>query len=305
MRALVTGATGFLGVHLVNALHGKGNFVVSLGRDSKTTSMRLYGSAIIYGDLSSIERIIAEYELDTVIHLAAQTQVSTAVADSTGTWRSNVQGTWQVLEACRKQKVRRVIIASSDKCYGDGPTPYQEDQALRPDGIYATSKACADMIAQSYAKEFRMPIALTRCGNLYGPGHLNWSTLIPGTIRSVLHGERPRLRSNGGPSRDYLFIEDAVDGYIKLAERSEVGAFNFGAGIGVGVLEIVKLIIHLMGMGEKLEPIIGTAKGPVEIQHQVLNYERAKSVLGWQPKTTLEEGLTKTIEWYREYLKGL
>lgn len=279
-------------------------FVVSLVRDYVRDDAMSLTNAIVFdrNNFDQVERAIAEYEIDTVFHLAAQVQVSVAKADPIGTLEANVQGTWKVLEACRRQKVSRVIIASSDKAYGDGETPYKETQALLPNGIYATSKACADMLAQTYAAEYGMAVAITRCGNLYGPGHTNWSTLIPGTIRSVLKGERPVLRSNGGPRRDFLYVEDAVEGYLKLAESQATGAFNFGCGgRGTSVLQVVDSISSVMG--SSLEPIVEDISPAVEIQDQVLDYSKAARLLDWHPRHTLEQGLEKTVAWYREYFK--
>lgn len=300
MRVLVTGSTGYLGQHLSRALYSREVFVVGLVRDL-TGSRFPTTSVIVRGDLDSVERIIAEYELDTVVHLAAQVQVSTAVADPIGTLEANVQGTWKVLEACRRQKVKRVIVASSDKAYGAGKVPYEESQDLQPSGIYATSKLIQDVLAQSYAQEYKMSVAVTRCGNLYGPGHTNWSTLIPGTIRSVLRKERPVLRSDGGPERDWLYVEDAVDGYLRLAASDAVGAFNFGTGRGTSALDVVRLILKLME--SELEPSIESRQeGPVEIQEQILDCSKAYGWLLWKAQHSLEQGLEKTIKWYRDHL---
>lgn len=308
-RILITGASGFLGRHLSAALIRRGDFVVVLIRDGVVGPVLPIDHECtsnfpvsVFGGFDCVERAIAEYEVSTVVHLAAQVQVSVAVADPTGTFKANIEGTSKVLEACRRQNVKRVIIASSDKAYGDGPTPYGETQPLRPGGIYATSKACADMLAQAYMQEFGMSIAITRCGNLFGPGHLNWSTLIPGTIRSLLRNEVPVLRSNGQARRDYLYVEDAVDGYLKLADSMAVGAFNFGCGgRGTSVLEVVQEIANVMG--SKVVPIIADNSNAVEIDEQVLDYSRAAKELGWEPKHTLAQGLVKTVAWYREYLK--
>lgn len=302
-RVLITGAAGFLGRHLCNELLRRGDFVVGVFRDQASSGFNWGCSAFVGGGFPQVERAIAEYDIDTVMHLAAQVQVSTAVVHPEGTFNDNVAGTWQVLEACRRQYVPYVVVASSDKVYGDGPGPYKEDQPLLASGIYATSKAAADLIAQSYAREFHMNIGITRCGNLYGPGHMNWSTLIPGTIRSVLRGERPRLRSNGSPRRDFLFVEDAVDAYLRLAKAGVSGAFNFGADSdGIGVYAVVKKILELMG--SDLEPLIEVDHVAVEIQNQTLDSTKALDVLGWRAAHTLEQGLLKTIEWYRNALKG-
>lgn len=302
MRCLVTGAYGYLGRHLLRAFVNRGDFVTALVRDYTQVSLARLPSAIVYGGFDQVERAIAEYECDVVVHLAAQVQVSTAVADPIGTFEANIEGTWKVLEACRRQNVKRIIVASSDKAYGDGETPYKETQPLRPHGIYATSKACADSLAQAYLAEYDMSVAITRCGNLFGPGHTNWSTLIPGTIRSVLKGERPVLRSNGGPRRDFLYVEDAVDGYLKLAESTATGPFNFGrGGKGTTVAEVVSTVLKVME--SKLEPVVADNSSSLEIQDQVLDYSRAAKELGWVAKHGLTEGLTKTVAWYREHLK--
>lgn len=307
MRVLVTGATGFLGRHLCNALLARRDFVVAVLRDETGGWLSWGASSIVRGGLDTVERAIAEYEVEAVVHLAAQTQVSTAVNDPWGTFEANARGTVQVLEACRRQGVKRVVVASSDKVYGNGKVPYVEGQALEAGGIYATSKTCADLIAQSYAREFGMSITVTRCGNLYGPGHTNWSTLIPGTIRSVLRGERPRLRSTGGPKRDFLFVEDAVAAYLRLVESTETGAFNFGTGRGRSVMEVVDEILRQMG--SELRPFICASVGvpglPIEIEEQVLDCTRAANLIQWRPRHTFEEGLAKTIEWYRLHLEAL
>lgn len=303
-RVLVTGATGFLGQHLCRALKNECEIVVEIVRDHvcERDHMQHEGRrAVVHGGFDAVERAISEYEIDTAFHLAAQTQVSTATADPTGTLRTNVEGIWRVLEACRRQKVARVIVASSDKVYGDGPSPYVEDQELRPHGIYATSKACADFLAQSYIKQYGMNIAITRCGNLYGPGHLNFSTLIPGTIRSALRGERPVIRSDGKAERDYLFVDDAVAGYMLLGRTSHVGAFNFGTGISTSVLEVVSTILSV-SRSDRTPEIQGGAKD--EIASQVLDSSKALNVLEWKAKQGLMSGLEKTIPWYRERALG-
>ncbi len=307
MKILVTGASGYLGRHLVSALKKRGDFVVALERDDVHDAPRFATPSVtVHGSFEQVERSIAEYECEAVVHLASQVQVSVAAAHPVGTLEANLHGTWTVLEACRRQKVRRIVCASSDKAYGDGPTPYREDQSLRPHGIYATSKACEDMIAEAYRQEYLMPIAITRMGNLYGPGHLNWSTLIPGTIRSVLRGERPALRSNGGPRRDFLFVEDAVDGYLKLLDSIEVnlGAVNFGTGRARTVTSVVDAV--LMACRSTLLPIFTTPfQQAVEIEEQVLDSTRAREKLGWSAKTSLEDGLVQTVNWYRRYIGEL
>lgn len=296
-RAFVTGATGFLGQHLCRALKDRCEVVVGLERDRVPS--RTFEGVAVAGDLADvalIERVLAEYEIDTVFHLAAQTQVSTAEADPAGTIAANVVGTANVLEACRRQGVRRVVVASSDKCYGDGPVPYRESQPLRAHGVYATSKACGDLLAQSYARDFGMSVAVTRCANLYGPGHENYSTLIPGTIREALAGRNPIIRSDGSPRRDFLHVSDAVRGYLALAESTEVGAYNFGTGSPHTVLEVVREVLAAVGLD--IPPIVlGGAKG--EIKDQWLDSSRALVDLDWEALISLKNGLTDTVLWYR------
>lgn len=310
MRIFVTGALGFLGRHLVDALEERGHIVIALARDSMdlpAAEMR-EPSVIVHGSFDQVERALAEYECDALIHLAAQTQVSTAAHQPIGTLEANIRGTWEVLEACRRQNVERVIVASSDKAYGAGQVPYTEKQALEPHGIYATSKACADMIASAYFVEYRVPVAIVRCGNLYGPGHLNWSALIPGAIRSVLAGKSPKLRSSGGPKRDYLFVGDAVRGYVRLVEGGEVGPFNFGTCRGTSAYEVAKLVA-LAAVRPDLEPVVHAADalgaGAEELAEQVLSYDRAARDLDWMPRFSLVAGLDATLPWYRDYLEGV
>lgn len=307
MRALVTGASGFLGRHLVAALVTRGDYVVGLVRDVLTRDLvpEVWPQAIVRGGFDQVERAIAEYEVDTVFHLAAQTQVSTAVRDPVGTLEANVRGTWHVLEACRRQGAT-VLVASSDKAYGNGPVPYREQQPLRSCGVYATSKTCADLVAQAYVEDLGADAYVVRCGNLYGPGHVNYSTLIPGTIRSLLLGERPRLRSTGSPRRDFLYVEDAVSGYLALADvRPLVGnrAFNFGTGSSLSVREVVKKVSR--AVGAQVEPEhVESAVRAAEIDEQTLDVSKAREYLGWRPEHDLEAGLAKTVPWYRERLLG-
>lgn len=303
MRAFVTGATGFLGHHLCRALIERGDFVAGLERDLHSHRV-VPCSVLAPGDIESfdgIARILSEYEIDTVFHLAAQAQVSVAKADPLGTFRSNIAGTWNVLEACRQQKARRVIVASSDKVYGNNPCPYHEFQQLHASGPYGTSKVCEDLLAQSYAQTYGMSIAITRCSNLYGPGHTNWSTLIPGTIKSVIEGKPPILRSDGKAKRDYLYVGDAVDGYLRLADSDYVGPMNFGTGKPNAAFEVAQLICELLG--SSLAPVIeNSAVG--EIDSQWLNSDKAREELGWSAMCDLRYGLSLTIPWYVEHSRS-
>jgi len=309
MRALVTGATGFLGTWISNELGKLGHKVVRLVRDRTFVESgilnRAFGMTDAFGDvldLEFIERVIAEYEINTVFHLAAQSQVSTGQADPTGTLDINIRGTWNVLEASRRQKVGRVIVASSDKSYGEAPDlPYTESHALRGGSPYETSKACADLLAQSYASTYGMSIAITRCANLYGGGHLNWSTLIPGTIKRLWDGIPPVVYGGGEMTREFLYIEDAVSAYLTLAESREVGAFNFGGGEPTKVIDIVRMLIDIMAT--RVQPDIRQGQR-IEIRDQSLSSLKAHSVLDWSPKWSMADGLKETVRWYVEWLVG-
>jgi CDP-glucose 4,6-dehydratase len=312
---LVTGATGLLGGWLTRALLDQGADVVAVVRDwvpqsELLLSCQLKRLKVVRGDVCDsqlVERVIGEYEVDTVFHLAAQTIVGIANRNPASTFQSNIGGTWTVLEACRRAPlVKAVLLASSDKAYGAQPElPYSEEMPLVGRYPYDVSKACADLLAQSYAATYRLPVAITRCGNFYGGGDLNWNRIVPGTIRSVLRGERPVIRSDGGFVRDYFYVEDGAAAYLLLAERlrqqPELGgsAFNFSNEAQVTVLELVKMILHQME--SPLEPVI-LNEASNEIRHQYLSAARARRELNWAPNFSLEEGLRRTIAWYREFL---
>jgi len=312
---LVTGATGLLGGWLVERLAQAGAEVVCLIRDSVPRS-RLFHDGVadqitsVRGDVRDqalIERVLGEYEIDTVMHLAAQTIVGIANRNPISTFESNIQGTWALLEAARRSpRVKQIVQASSDKAYGDQPQlPYTEDAPLRGTHPYDVSKSCADLIAQNYAHSFGLPVVVTRCGNFYGGGDLNWSRIVPGTIRSLLRGERPVIRSDGDFIRDYFYIEDGVCAYMQLAEqlaaRRELAgeAFNFSNEQQISVLDLVRVISNVMG--SNLEPDIRN-EASNEIRHQYLSAAKARAMLGWTPSFTLETGLRKTVAWYREFL---
>jgi CDP-glucose 4,6-dehydratase len=315
-RVLVTGATGIVGSWLVRQLLDCGANVVALVLDLDPQSELVRSGdiervTVVNGrleDFTALERAINLHEIDTVFHLGAQTLVEVAKRWPLATWEANVRGTYNVLEACRIHAglVRRVIVASSDKAYGDwAGLPYTEDGPLRARNPYDVSKACADLIAQSYHDAFGLPVAVARCGNVYGGGDLNWSRIVPGTIRSLLAHERPVLRSDGTYVRDYIYVKDAVRGYIELAERvdddSVAGqAFNFSDESPLTVLEIVRAISGLLNC-EGVEPIIeNRANG--EIHDQILSAQRARELLDWAPRYQLDEGLRETIGWYRSFL---
>ncbi len=258
-------------------------------------------------DLSVIERALGEYEIDTVFHLAAQAIVGVANRNPISTFEANILGTWNILEACRKHPlIKRVIVASSDKAYGDQENlPYDENMPLQGKHPYDVSKSCADLISHTYFHTYGLPVCITRCGNLYGGGDLNFNRIIPQTIQLVLNGEAPEIRSDGTFVRDYFYIEDAVQAYLLLAERMEENnlageAFNFSNEIQLTVLELVEKI--LKKMNSNLKPKV-LNQGSNEIKHQYLSAEKARKLLNWTPAYTIDEGLEKTIEWYTEFFK--
>jgi len=257
-------------------------------------------------DQAVLERLLGEYEIDTVIHLAAQTIVGVANRNPFSTFETNVGGTWTLLEACRRSStVKQIVIASSDKAYGTHEhLPYSEEAPLQGRHPYDVSKSCADLITQSYACTFDLPVAITRCGNFYGGGDLNWNRIVPGTIRSILRGNRPVIRSDGNFIRDYFYVEDGAAANMMLAEqlgqnRRLIGeAFNFSNELQITVTDLVGKILELMN--SDLRPKI-LAQATHEIRNQYLDAAKARRVLGWKPMFTLEEGLRKTIDWYKEY----
>ena len=310
----VTGATGLLGGWLVRRLVEEGATVTALVRDWVPQSTLLTADwlkkvTIVRGDVRDqvvLERSLGEYEIDTVFHLAAQTIVGVANRNPVSTLDTNVRGTWALLEAARRSPLTKaVIIASSDKAYGDHEElPYDEDAALQGEHPYDVSKSCADLIAKMYAVTFGVPVAVTRCGNFYGGGDLNWNRLIPGTIRSALKNERPVIRSDGTLIRDYFYVEDGAAAYMQLAQalhaRPELRgeAFNFSNELQVDVLTLTKKILERMK--SPLEPDV-RAEARNEIQHQWLSAAKARRMLGWAPQFTLDEGLERTIAWYRDF----
>lgn len=258
-------------------------------------------------DLAVIERALGEYEIDTVFHLAAQAIVGVANRNPISTFEANILGTWNILEACRKHPlIKRVIVASSDKAYGDQENlPYDENMPLEGKHPYDVSKSCADLISHTYFHTYGLPVCITRCGNLYGGGDLNFNRIIPQTIQLVLNGEAPEIRSDGTFVRDYFYIEDAVQAYLLLAEKMEENnlageAFNFSNEIQLTVLELVEKI--LKKMNSNLKPKV-LNQGSNEIKHQYLSAEKARKLLNWTPAYTIDEGLEKTIEWYTEFFK--
>jgi CDP-glucose 4,6-dehydratase len=316
-KVLVTGATGLLGSVLVGKLLENKADVVCLIRDWVPAS-GLFRSvdrtkyALVQGDITNqpfVERVIGEYEAEVVFHLAAQTIVGVANKNPISTFESNIKGTWTILESCRRSPaVNSIIVASSDKAYGCQELPYTEDKPLLGTYPYDVSKVCSDIISKSYANTYNLPVAITRCANFYGPGDLNWNRIVPGTIRSIIRDKSPVIRSDGKTVRDYLYIEDAADGYLNLAkflfndnDMFSGEAFNFASGNPISTRELVEAICAAMSAGDI--PITVQNKATNEIKEQWLSADKAIRWLDWKPKHTLEEGLTKTIAWYREFLK--
>jgi CDP-glucose 4,6-dehydratase len=313
----VTGGTGLVGSWLVRRLVEAGADVVCLVRDWVPQSELVRSGDIekikaVRGDVRDrdmLERVLGEFEIDTVIHLAAQTIVTIANRNPVSTFETNVAGTWNLLEASRRSpKVRQIVMASSDKAYGDQEIlPYSEDTPLQGQHPYDVSKSAADLIAATYAKSYGLPVVITRCGNFYGGGDLNWNRIIPGTIRSLLRGQAPVIRSDGEYIRDYFYVEDGAAAYMLLAEqlaaRPELKgqAFNFSNEIQVTVREIVESVIKLMGANVTPE-ILNEANN--EIRHQYLSAEKARRVLNWGPLFNLDQGLAMTIDWYRNYFSN-
>ena len=306
----VTGATGLLGSWLVEALAERGARVTCLVRDWVPQSRLLQSNAwssatLVRGELEDhdlLTRVLNEYEIDTVFHLGAQTIVGTAARSALSTFESNIRGTWSLLESAKtcSKLVRRVVVASSDKAYGmHERLPYTEEAPLEGRFPYDVSKSCADLIALSYFHTYRLPVAITRCGNLFGGGDLNFNRLIPGTIRSVLRGEAPIIRSDGTFIRDYFYVRDAVEAYLALAERLPEfagEAFNFGNETPLSVLQVVERILAAMDARALRPAILNEASH--EIPRQYLDCSKARKLLGWRPRFGMDQGLRETIEWY-------
>jgi CDP-glucose 4,6-dehydratase len=323
----VTGGTGLVGSWLVRRLVSLGADVVCLVRDWVPRSELVTGRSdgdggsadallskvrVVRGDICDqalMERVLGEYEVDTVIHLAAQTIVGIANRNPVSTFEANIQGTWSVLEACRRSpRVKQIVVASSDKAYGDCDTlPYDESTPLQGTHPYDVSKSCSDLITHTYAKSFGLPVVTTRCGNFFGGGDLNWNRIVPGTVRSVLRGERPIIRSDGEFVRDYFYVEDGAHCYTLLAEELSKNpslkgeAFNFSNEIQITVNDLVGRILRLMN--SKLEPVV-LNEASNEIRLQYLSAKKAKAMFNWKPLYSTEQALEKTIAWYTNYLKS-
>ena len=314
-RVLVTGAYGFLGSHVTAMLLEHGADVVAIVRDDvpPTPITAAWADRVIQvrgdtADQALVERALGDYSVATVVHLAAQTQVGVANRNPVSSFESNVRGTWSVLEACRRSpRVAQVVVASSDKAYGDQAVlPYTEDLPLTPSNPYDVSKACADLIASSYHSAFELPVAITRCGNLYGPGDTNWDRLVPGVVRDVLRDRRPVVRSDGSPTRDYLHVVDGAAAALQVAEAlahdpAVAGeAFNFSTETPMSVLEVVQAIAAEAGRAGLDADVRNDA--PNEIADQFLSAEKARRVLSWKPRYSMDDGLAQTIPWYCAFL---
>jgi CDP-glucose 4,6-dehydratase len=312
VSTLVTGAQGFIGSRLAERLLERGDRVIALRRDvdpeSRFASENIGARCVIVlADLSdhgSLVRVLNEHQVTTVFHLAAQAVVGTARRSPLSTWEANVRGTYTLLEACREHdRLRRIVVASSDKAYGDHERlPYREDFPLQARYPYDVSKACADLIARSYAATYQLPVAVTRLANVYGPGDLNWSRLVPDTVRALARGERPIVRSGGGSKRDYLYVDDAVDVYLAVADSLDEPelyglAWNAGSGEPVAAIDIVRRLIAIAGL--EVEPDVRDEGVPAgEIALQFLDSSAIRTRLGWTPRWELERGLRSAWEWY-------
>jgi CDP-glucose 4,6-dehydratase len=316
-RVLCTGATGIVGSALVRQLLKRGAEVVAFIRDADARSDFYRSGAYRFvtsvngtlEDFASVERAINEHQVDTVIHLGAQPIVETALRYPLQSFEANIRGTYNVLDACRQHGglVRRVVVASSDKAYGDhAGQAYDENQPLTANNPYDVSKACGDMLAQTYAHTYELPVLIARCGNIYGGGDLNWNRIVPGTVRSLFQDEPPVIRSDGTYVRDYIYVGDAASAYVALAERAgddelRGQAFNFSAEAPCSVLDLVAVISRLMGK-EHLQPVI-LNQARNEIPAQRVSAAKARQTLGWTPEFDLTTGLRATIDWYQEFLE--
>src|SRR5436305_7414603 len=316
-RVFVTGCTGLVGAWTVRALLERGAHVVGLVRDQVAGSELVRGGLmeridVVHGCVENqplLERALGEYEIQTVMHLAAQTIVGIANKSPLSTFETNIKGTWSLLEAARRcGRPPHVVVASSDKAYGEQKVlPYTEETPLEGRHPYDASKSCADILSLTYAHSYKLPVCVTRCGNFYGGGDLNWNRIVPGTIRSVLRGQRPVIRSDGSFVRDYFYVKDGALAYLHLAEcmarQPEVigQAYNFSTEIQVTVLEVVNRILQLMN-SDLTADVRGEASN--EIVHQWLSAAKARAMLAWTPSYNLDDGLLETIAWYTTYLQS-
>ena len=322
-RVFITGASGLLGSALTRTLADRGSQITVLLRDPDPQTELIRSGTIrrvtvVQGsleDYASIERAINENECDTVFHLGAQTIVGTALRSPLATFEANIRGTYNLLEACRVHSslVRSIVIASSDKAYGSSDVlPYTEEHPLVGKHPYDVSKSCTDLLTSTYTNSFRTPACILRCGNIFGGGDLNWSRLIPGTIRSLVENTAPIIRSDGKFLRDYIYVQDVVEAYLSVAERLASGdssgdsilgeAFNISPEKALSVLEVVATLQKLLGK-EHLQPVIQN-KATSEIRDQYLDCSKAKRMLNWSHRYSFEQAAQETVDWYRRYLAG-
>lgn len=316
-RVFITGCSGLLGSILTRELIDRGAEVVGLMRDWVPSSRLVADGTVnkmtlVRGDIEDIEvleRALSEYEIQTVFHLAAQAIVGTANRNPIPTFKSNIAGSWNLFDACRRvSSVEAVVVASSDKAYGTpDKLPYDESMPMNGCHPYDVSKSCTDLLAKTYYATYGLGICITRCGNFFGGGDLNFNRIIPGTIRSALEGQQPVIRSDGTMVRDYIYVRDVVDAYLMLAEAMQDSsihgeAFNFSTESNHNVLELTQRILQVMGQSD-LEPVI-LNEASNEIQDQYLSAEKARTVLGWKPRYTLDEALAETVDWYRSFLSA-
>ncbi|MCW2991016.1 MAG: NAD-dependent epimerase/dehydratase [Solirubrobacterales bacterium] len=316
MSAFVTGGYGVLGSWLVKALLDRGESVVVLRRDEVLRSaLAIEGTeercVVVRGDLTDaavMDRAIGEYEIDTVFHLAAQTIVGTANRSPVSTFESNIRGTWTLLEACRRHGVARTVVAASDKAYGPTDTlPYKETHPLAPLYPYDVSKACTDLISRSYWHTYELPVAVTRFANIYGGGDLNPSRLVPEAVAAALAGRSPVIRSDGSPERDFLYVEDAAAAYLAISDALPGAggeAFNAGGDEPHSVLEVVDLLCRVAGT-DVTPDVQGSGTPHAEIDRQYVDSTKLRELTGWRPQVGLEEGLRRTVEWYRAHPEAL
>jgi len=315
-KVLVTGYDGFLGAHLTKKLLEFEAKIVGIDIAKKKTYPILKNLQkkveTIKGDvahLTLVNKIIEKYRPEIIFHLAAQAIVGEAVNIPIRTFKSNIEGTWNILEACKRKKfIEGVVVASSDKAYGEHKLlPYKEETPLRGIYPYDVSKSCADLLANTYFKTYSIPVCVTRCGNIFGPGDLHFSRIIPDAMRSIIKNKRFVIRSDGRFTRDYIYVEDVVRGYILLAEKMKKfklsgQSFNFSNERPLTVLELFKKITEVSGRYNLKPRVLNRVK--YEIKHQYLSSKKARKMLGWKPECVLEEGLIKTLQWYRDYFNS-
>jgi len=308
-KALVTGGQGFIGGHLVKALLDRGDEVIVLDLpDAPGRALELHGAAgqveLVEGDVADRDVVDrASAGVDCVFHLAAQTLVGPAAEDPVGTFRSNVEGTWTVLEAAREAEVSAVVVASSDKAYGPSDSlPYREGDELRPAAPYEGSKAAADVISRSYWRSWGLPVGVTRLANVYGGGDLNFSRLIPEVVTAYLAGRQPQIRSDGSPQRDFLHVSDAVAGYLAI-ESAVIGgagrgeALNAGTGEPRSVREVIEQIKAATGSDQQPDYLLDRNPDG-EIDQQFVDASRLESLTGWKPVMNFEDGISEAVGWY-------